>query len=451
MDENERKKYNAIASFIKGDKTIKEVENELGISERQFYRLKKKFKEEGENGFIHKNKGRISEKKIDRNIIKKLEDLYIADFFDYSIEAFYEEIKKDYKISYSIILKKFKEDDIISPYAHKGTVKLYKEKMENAIKNNTCEDETKLNLYEERKLQNEKAHIRRSSNLYAFGQEVQMDACFDNWFGDFSSALHLAVDKGTKKVLSGQFEYEEISEGYYIILFNMIINYGIPRKIKTDNRNSFSNNKNKVNTTQFGMICQDLNIILETTSIATAKPNVERENGTFKRRLKAELRHNNINNIDDANKYLNEIFIPKMNSMFSYRIDEKNSMMRKNDYSRDELSLIISERYKRLIDNSSAISFKGEYYVPAEPNSGEIVSFKMRTECLVLITYDQKLWCKIENNYYILVKLEKRDTTMNKENNSSKTHYTYLPPKEHPWRKNMMLKKQSNSNNSNKK
>lgn len=76
-----------------------------------------------------------------------------------------------------------------------------------------------------------------------------MDACENFWFGDIVSYLHLAVDKATKKVLFGWFEYEEITRGYFVLLYNIIINYGIPYKIKADNRNSFSNNKNMVNTT----------------------------------------------------------------------------------------------------------------------------------------------------------------------------------------------------------
>lgn len=96
-----------------------------------------------------------------------------------------------------------------------------------------------------------------------------MDVCFKLWFGGITSALHLAVDKGTKKVLFGWFEYEELTRGYFVLLYNIIINYGIPHKIKTDNRNSFSNGKNKVDTTQFGSICNDLKITLVTTSVAT--------------------------------------------------------------------------------------------------------------------------------------------------------------------------------------
>lgn len=171
-------------------------------------------------------------------------------------------------------------------------------------------------MFESRQIAFEKAHVRRSSNLYAFGQEVQMDASPKFWFGGIVTYLHLAVDKGTKKVLFGWFEYEEITRAYFILLFNIIINYGIPKRIKTDNRTTFSNHENKIDTTQFGRICIELGIELITTSVAVAKANVERENGTFKNRLIAELRHEGITDIDKANQYLNEVFIPKMNRKF---------------------------------------------------------------------------------------------------------------------------------------
>ena len=63
----------------------------------------------------------------------------------------------------------------------------------------------------------------------------------------------------------------------------MSLYYGIPEKIKVDNRNSFSNYENNTNKTQFGTICNMLNINLVTTSVPTSKANVERENGAFEK------------------------------------------------------------------------------------------------------------------------------------------------------------------------
>lgn len=448
LNSKEQKTYDTIAKIMNNELTRKEAMFELHKSRQQIYNLIKVYNEQGIDGFVHKNRGRAPVNKLNSQLIKEIENLYLDEYYDYNFEAFYDELSENkkykgkYDISYSSLHMYFLNDDIISPVAHKETIKLYNEKLNNAINKKEDVQEEKLELFQSRQIAFEKAHIRRSSNRYAFGQEVQMDASPKIWFGDVITHLHLAVDKGTKKVLFGWFEYEEITRAYFILLYNIIINYGIPKRIKTDNRTTFSNQENEVNTTQFGRICIELGIELITTSIATAKANVERENKTFKDRLIAELRHEDITNIDEANRYLNEVFIPKMNKKFSYEIDERTSMMKQNNYSKQELNLIISERTIRIIDNASSIRYDGKYYVPVDNNTGEVVSYMKKTECIVILTYNAELWCKIENNFYLLEEVEDRNTTMKKEIDSDKPieRKKIIPPKNHPWRKNMMLR-----------
>lgn len=451
LNDEERKKYEVIEKVINGTITRKEARCELKKSRQQIYRLINLYHSEGEKGFIHGNRGKTSFNKIDDEIIEELEELYLNECYDFNFEQFYEEeVFGKYDISYDTMLKHFIKDYIISPLAHKETVDAYNKKMKSLInnKNKDNDDKAKIELYKSRIIETQKAHTRKSSNMYKFGQEVQMDACEKLWFGGIVSHLHLAVDKATKKVLFGWFEYEEITRGYFILLFHIIINYGIPYKIKADNRSSFSannakNKDKKVFLTQFGKICELLNIILETTSVPTAKANVEKENATFKNRLIAELRRNNINTIDEANKYLNEIFISKMNKRFSYAIDSEKSLMRQNNYSEEELKLIISEKYVRIIDNASSISYGGNYYIPTDIETGEVICFTKGTKCIFIINYNGEYYSEIENHYYKMIKLEKRELTMQKEsevNTEKKEHHKYIPPTNHPWRKNMMLK-----------
>ena len=443
LNDKERKKLEVIRKVISKEMTIKEATCELGLSRQQIHRLINVYKKEGESGFAHKNRGKTPSNKIDCKIIEEIQQLYLDDFYDHNYEHFLEEIKDRYSISYPSLYRCLSSDDIISPLAHKETIKLYNERMEKAINGEEKIQEEIVELFKSRQISFEKAHTRKSSNKFGFGQKVQMDACEKIWFGNVVTYLHLAVDKGTKKVLFGWFEYEELTRGYFILLYNIIINYGIPEKIKADNRNSFSNNKNQVDTTQFGSICNALGIQLETTSIPTGKPNVERENGTFKNRLIAELRRKGITDIDEANKYLNEIFIPKMNKKFSYEIDPKTSKMKPNNYSLEELNLIISEKYTRIIDNASSIKYNNKYYVPINPKTGEVTCFMKKTECTFIITYNAEYWCKIEDNYYMMLEIQDRNTTMKKEidNNKPIEKKKYIPPENHPWRKDMMLRK----------
>ena len=453
LNEYEQKKFDIIKKIISKEITVKEAQEILGMSERQIYRLKKSYLNDcDESCFIHKNRGKENPNKLNNDLIEEVENLYLEKHYDYNFKHFYEDhVLGKYAISYDAMLKRFTEDDIISPLAHKATVADYRNKMNQVInEKNSDVNEEKKELFKSRIIQAEKAHPRQSNNLYAFGQEVQFDACQKLWFGGVSSYLHLAVDKGTKKVLSGWFEKEEITRGYYVVLFNLIINYGIPEKIKADNRSTFSANNVKDKEikrfiTQFGEVCLRLKINLCTTSVSTGKPNVERENETFKNRLIAELRYNNITDIDDANRYLNKVFIPKMNKLFSYAINEETSAMRENIYTEEELKIIISEREERIIDNASCICYAKKYYIPVDLDTGEVVNYQRGTKCTVIINYDGEYLGEIENKCYKMEELESRDYVMKKESkiddsNTKKEHHKYIPPKNHPWRKNMIPK-----------
>ena len=422
-----------IKKVLSKDLTQKEAGLILDITDRQIRRLITKYKNMGEDAFVHKNINNQNAKKISDDIPTKIIDDYLTNYYDYGFTHFYEEQGRKYGISFSYMVEKFGTNYIISPYAQHRTVKLYNENMKKAIRDNSI-TESQEKLFEQRKQEEFEKHIRKSSLHYSFGEEVQMDAAFWVWFGTEETALHLVVDKATKKVLAGYFDYEETTNAYLVVLMNMIINFGIPKRIKTDRRNSFSINnakssKSKLNITQFGRICEDLEIELLCNSNPLFKPNAERENGTFKRRLKAELRHNGITTIEEANKYLNEVFIPKINERFSYKINPKKNVMRENNYTEDELNLIISIRNERTIDNASSIKYFNNYYLPIDVETGEVISFKSGTKCTVVNSYDSKLFGIIDGNTYVLVLIEKREGE-----NKRATKNGFKPNENHPWR-----------------
>lgn len=442
LNEQEMEKLNVIKKVLIGEYTKKEASSSLGLTIRQINRLLIKFKDEGEKGLVHKNRGKESKKKISLEVKQEIVDLYITEYFDYNFTHFFEEIQDKYKLSYKTIGNILTEADIISPEAQHRTIKLYNANMKKAIRKKEATTE-QIQIFKKRQEIEKQKHIRRSSLLYNYGQEIQMDAAFAIWYGEKARALHLAVDKATKKVLYGWFEIQETTRAYFLMLMNIILKYGIPKKIKTDKRGTFSINnvktKSNLNTTQFGRICEELEIHLSSSSDPVFKPNVERENKTFKGRLIAELRHENIIDDESANKYLNEVFIPKMNSKFAYEIDFERNDMRENAYSLEELNIIISERYSRKIDNSSSIKYKNKYYIPIDIETGEIMSFDANTTCIIIIAYDNSYWCNINESLYKLheikapeKKVYQKTTKTQEEINKSKSH---KPAPNHPWRR----------------
>ena len=91
LNECEKNKFDTISKFVSKEITIKEVADKLNITERQIYRLKKIYIEQGEKGFIHKGRGKANPNKKDDKLIEELENLYLEKHYDFNFEHFYEE------------------------------------------------------------------------------------------------------------------------------------------------------------------------------------------------------------------------------------------------------------------------------------------------------------------------------------------------------------------------
>lgn len=65
LNEYEQKKYDTISKFVSKEINLRETMNLLNLTERQIYRLKKIYVENGKEGFIHKNRGK-------QTLIKKM-------------------------------------------------------------------------------------------------------------------------------------------------------------------------------------------------------------------------------------------------------------------------------------------------------------------------------------------------------------------------------------------
>ena len=93
LNEREKHKMETIIKMVKKEITIKEAMYSLNLSRQQIYRLTKIYKTEGEDGFIHKNRGKVPANKINEAIIEEIKHLYLNEYYDYNFEAFYDELK----------------------------------------------------------------------------------------------------------------------------------------------------------------------------------------------------------------------------------------------------------------------------------------------------------------------------------------------------------------------
>ena len=126
-----------IKKVISKELTQKEAALKLGITDRQVRRIIIKYKDIGEDAFVHKNLNNQNAKKIPDDISTEIINDYLTNFSDYGFTHFYEEQGYKYGISFSTMVTIFTNNDIISPYAQHKTIKLYNENIKKAIRDNS--------------------------------------------------------------------------------------------------------------------------------------------------------------------------------------------------------------------------------------------------------------------------------------------------------------------------
>ena len=361
---------------------------------------------------MHGNRSKKPAIALDKSISDTIILLYRTKYQDFNFNHFYDYLieEENINVSYTFVYTTLMKNGIRSPKARRATKRrLAKEKLQKDKKlKNKTEEEIEIIVNHEVAL--EDSHPRGEKPKY-FGEITEMDGSIHLWFGDKKACLHLAADKATNTIVGALFDWQETLNGYYNVLKQILVNYGIPHKFKTDNRTVFNYhllNEDKRTTdkdvlTQFGYACKQLGIQIETTSVSQAKGLIERDNGTFQGRLVNELRLNNITTIDEANKYLINVFVPKFNAKFALDYKKFESVYETSPTA-EQINYTLAILTPRKIDNGNSIKFKNEYYQVYE--NGMLKCFRPRTECLVIKAFDGELYVTIDDKIYDLRKLK---------------------------------------------
>ena len=440
---NEQEKYEVIKELVDHNGNKNRASKKLGISRRQIDRLIIKYKEKGKSGFVHGNRGHIPTKALDKSISEDIILLYRTKYQDFNFNHFkeYLEEEENINVSYDFIYKHLTKAGILSPRARKKTKrKFIKQKLLKEKKINLSMNKEQINTIINHEISLEDSHPRNEKPKY-FGEIIEMDGSIHLWFGVKKVCLHLAIDKATSTIVGAYFDKQETLKGYYNILYQILNNYGIPYSFLTDNRTVFNymslnpdkRTSDKDVLTQFGYACKQLGIDLKTTSISQAKGLIERTNGTFQGRLVNELKLNGITTIEEANKYLTEIFVPKFNNKFAMNYKKFKSVFEKSP-ELNSINYTLAILTPRKIDSGNSIKFKNKYYQPYFNN--ELKCFLPKTECLVIESFNGELLVTIDEKVFELKELSRNERFSKEfdEVKEIKSKIKYIPPMSHPWK-----------------
>ena len=371
LKQKDLKRATLIEACIKGECTVKQVANALGLSERRVKQIKKEVKENGVKSIQHGNRGRKPKNTISDETRKRI--LELRSSYEYEISNFkhFQELLKEREnidISYSALYNILRNAGIKSPKKHR------KSKLHHRRKRKECE-----------------------------GMMLQADGTPFDWFENGEKySLHGFIDDATGKVTGLYMCKNECLLGYLEVLRQTLENYGIPISLYPDKYSVFFPPK-KVNDhitieeqlngrekgiTQFGRIVEELGITMFAASSPQAKGRIERLWETLQSRLVTEFRIHNIKTIEQANEFL-ITYIKKYNSQFAIKPLSKQNMFLKlpKRYNLDELLCV---RFERTIDNAGVFSINNSKF--------QIMDKSLPPKTKVQIYLSEKIGMRVKSN-----------------------------------------------------
>jgi hypothetical protein len=214
-----------------------------------------------------------------------------------------------------------------------------------------------------------KQHRRRRDRRAHFGELVQMDGSFHDWYQGRApkACLMNMVDDATSTVETHLGDEETIWAAAGV-LRQWIEKYGVPLALYTDWKNVYVREPTekeqlhgKVPVTQFGRMCQKLDIKIIAANSPQAKGRVERGNGTHQDRLIKKMGRKKIRTHEAGNEYMQQHYLPDHNRRFAREPAGPQDYHRRAPAAR-ELEQVFCLETERSISNDWVVRYENRYF-----------------------------------------------------------------------------------------
>lgn len=415
MSQKELSRYEIIKRLIRKEINGTEAAKQIRVSTRQIRNIKAKVKELGARGIIHGHRGKSGNRKMQEEKIKKIEEL----------------VKKNYPgFGPTFAMEKLEEN-------HR--IKLSDEKLRQLM--------ISWGLWKSKpRKKNREYRAWRPRKEYC-GEMEQFDGSYYDWFGKRAErcCLLASMDDATGELTGLRFVHDEGIIPVFTFWKNYVQRHRKPLKIYLDRFSAYKNaHKSAFDDpnvlTQFQRAMRDLGIEDISAYSPQAKGRVERLFGTLQDRLVKELRLVNISTIEDANRFLEEVFIPKFNAKFSVLPQKKSNLHQTlTEIDKKNLVQIFSVQNTRIIDNDFTVRFKGKWFQLSETQPTLVLR---KDKVLIEERIDNRIFISLRNkclNYETLPERPKKIQI--KVPALTQTKSSWELPANHPWRKPWIVSK----------
>lgn len=390
MSQRERDRLTMLVQVHERRMTVAKAAEVLDLSQRQVYRLLKRYRTEGDAGVIHRLRSRPSNRGYPRDLCEKVVNLYWQQYRDYGPTLFSEMLTQYHSLAVD-------HETVRRWLTAAGGANIQRQK---------------------------RPHRRQRPRRAAVGELVQFDGSHHDWFegrGPACCLLH-AIDDASGQVYL-RFVPSENAADVMRTLWRYVERYGIPQALYTDHSSVFYA---EGKLTDVGRALKTLNIKLILAHSPQAKGRVERGNRTHQDRLVKALRREGISTIAHANDFLDRCYLDDHNGQFA-STDHLPDVHRSVEGI--DLINVFCFQLERQVRNDYTITLQGRFIqldrgeTPL-PLPGRYVTLKHRLDGSLHIFYGKQELC------YTFLKAKPR----------LKQRHPHSPPTTHPWRvKNLKL------------
>jgi transposase len=396
-----------LEKVVAGEASIATAARRLGMSYRQGKRMWRRYCEEGANGLVHRSRGKRSNRRISEEVRQ---------------ECLEECRGRLVKCGPTLAAEKLAEFGVAE--------------VDHETLRRWMAAEGLWSRHRKRE-----AHRQWRERKEHFGELVQMDGSFYDWFerGDQPCLMNM-VDDATGRTM-GRLFAQETTAAAMRVLWAWIERYGVPQALYTDWKNVYLTTREptleeqlagELPRTVFGLACARLGIKIIGASSPQAKGRVERNNGVYQNRFPIELRLRGICTIDEANKLLEESFCDGLDRRFA-KLPHSEEDWHRAAPGVTELEQVFVSEESRVVQNDWTVRYENRFFQltgPKEwlPRAKNKVLMQRRLDASLHILY------RSHELAYREIPLEVRLATR-QATAPVRRRETPRPASDHPWRR----------------
>lgn len=305
----------------------------LNVCPRTFLRIRQRYLSEDFDGHFDRRLGHVSNNRATDTEIKAMVKLYESKYEGFTVRHFHDHYKKLHK----------------EPRSY-----------------NWCRQHL-IAAHVVKKSKRGGPHRKRRERKPMEGMMVHQDGSTHRWLVDLGHDLDLIVtlDDATSEITSGFLMGQEGTMSSFEGIKETILKKGLFCSFYTDRGSHYGytpdagGKVDKNNLTQVGRALKELNIRHIMAYSPQARGRSERMFRTLQDRLPKELALQGIKTIEEANKYIREVYIPEHNALFAKPPKDPKSAYMKWPWV-EALDEILCIKKPRVVQNDNTVQYNNK-------------------------------------------------------------------------------------------